>query len=400
MIVLAPKTSDVFALEGEMEFSGCNLYTGIYTVIQTEDGIITSIEEMRDRPVLDSDPILSRGFVDAQVNGYRGVDYSGMDLTEEKILNLIEDLAQAGTLRHVPTIITNSQQRIEGNLTSIQNAVARNARIRQAIAGIHVEGPYISKEDGPRGAHDPLFVRDPDIRELRSWQKAAGGLLKLVTIAPERNGSYEFIREAKKMGIPIALGHCNPNAEQIEKAVEAGATISTHLGNGSNALLPRLINPIWEQLANDNLYAGVISDGFHLPSSVLKVYFRTKGPSRMILVSDVALLGGYGSGIYKWGNIEVEVFDDGHLGLPGTPYLAGAGHLLDRGIPFCRRATGASLLETVCMATTNPVTALDLEGNRGNFQVGEVSDLICFHDGESQLQIVSFSHGKYERVLV
>lgn len=383
-----------------MEFSGCNLYTGIYTVIHTKDGVITSIEEKKDHPVLDTDPILSRGFVDAQVNGYRGVDYSGMDLTEEKILNLIEDLAQTGTLRHVPTIITNSQQRIEENLTIIKKAVARNARVRQAIAGIHVEGPYISKEDGPRGAHDPLFVRDPDIRELRSWQKAAGGLLKLVTIAPERNGSYEFIREAKKMGITIALGHCNPTLEQIEHSVEAGATISTHLGNGSHALLPRLKNHIWEQLANDDLYAGIISDGFHLPPSVLKVYLRAKGLSKLILVSDVALLGGYESGIYTWGNIEVEVFPDGHLGLPGSPYLAGAGHLLDWDIPFFRKATGASLLDTISLATTNPVTALELGGNIGNFKIGETSDLICFNYGSRRLQVASYSHGIIERVLV
>lgn len=383
-----------------MEFSGCNLYTGIYTVIHTKDGIITSIEEKKDHPVLDTDPILSRGLVDAQVNGYRGVDYSGMDLTEEKILNLIEDLAQTGTLRHVPTIITNSQQRIEENLTIIKNAVARNARVRQAIAGIHVEGPYISKEDGPRGAHDPLFVRDPDIRELRSWQKAAGGLLKLVTIAPERNGSYEFIREAKKMGITIALGHCNPTLEQIQQSVEAGATISTHLGNGSHAFLPRLKNHIWEQLANDDLFAGIISDGFHLPPSVLKVYLRAKGLSKLILVSDVALLGGYESGIYTWGNIEVEVFPDGHLGLPGSPYLAGAGHLLDWDIPFFRKATGASLLDTISLATTNPVTALELGGNIGNFKIGETSDLICFNNGSRRLQVASYSHGIIERVLV
>ena len=383
-----------------MEFSGCNLYTGIYTVIQTKDGIITSIEEMKDRPVLDSDPILSRGFVDAQVNGYRGVDYSGVSLTEEKILSLIEDLAQTGTLRHIPTIITNSQERIEENLTIIKKAVAHNARIRHAIAGIHIEGPYISKDDGPRGAHDPLFVRDPNIRELRSAQKAAGGLIKLVTIAPEREGSLGFIKEARNMGIAIALGHCNPTPEQIQQSVEAGASISTHLGNGSHALLPRLKNHIWEQLANDHLYAGIISDGFHLPESVLKVYLRAKGLSKLFLVSDVALLGGYDSGIYRWGNIEVEVFADGHLGLPGSPYLAGAGHLLDWDIPHFRNVTGSSLLETVSLATTNPVVALDLGGDTGNFAVGQSSDLICFKDGVRRLQVLSYSHGIYEEVLV
>ncbi len=382
-----------------MEFSGCNLYTGIYTVIHTKDGVVTSIEEQKDRPVLDSDPILSRGFLDAQVNGYRGVDYSGMDLTEEKILSLIEDLAETGTLRHVPTIITNSQERIEQNLSIIRKAVDKNPRIRQAIACIHVEGPYISKDDGPRGAHDPLFVRDPDIEELRSWQKAAGGLLKLVTIAPERKGSSEYIKAAREMGIAIALGHCNPTPEQIQESVDAGATISTHLGNGSHAMLPRLKNHIWEQLANDNLYAGIISDGFHLPASVLKVFLRTKGLAKLILVSDVALLGGYESGIYTWGNIEVEVFPDGHLGLPGSPYLAGAGHLLDWGIPYFRKATGSSLVDTISLATTNPVTALGLGGDTGNFKVGQASDIISFKDGESKLQVASFSQGTFEKVV-
>lgn len=382
-----------------MIVSGCNLYTGIYTVIHTSGGIISRMEEMKDRPVQETDPILSRGFVDAQVNGYKGVDYSGQDLTEKKILTLIDALAKSGTLRHIPTIITNSQERIEANLSIIREAVEHNPRIRQAIAGIHLEGPYISADDGPRGAHDPLFVRDPDIGELTRWQEAAGGLLKLVTIAPERAGSIAFIQEARKMGIAVALGHCNPTKEQIEAAVEAGATISTHLGNGSHALLPRLKNPIWEQLANDGLYAGVISDGFHIPPSVLKVYSRAKGLDKIILVSDVALLGGYEPGIYNWGNIEVEVFSDGHLGLPGSPYLAGAGHLLDWDIPLFRKATGASLLESVKLATTNPVVALRLGGHKGNFQVGEKADLIVFQDDEVRLKIHSYCHGLVEEAL-
>jgi N-acetylglucosamine-6-phosphate deacetylase len=214
--------------------------------------------------------------------------------------------------------------------------------------------------------------------------------LKIVTLAPERTGAIPFIRSLVEAGVTPAIGHTGASPERILEAVEAGARLSTHLGNGSHAQLPRLRNYLWEQLASDALGAGIIADGYHLPHSVIKVFHRVKGRERLILVSDVGPMGGLESGVHKWGNIDVEVHPDGHLGLPGTEFLAGAGHLLDRGVAQFLRATGTSLEETLYLVTLGPASLLGLPEHRAGSQgagepallplpeVGEPADLVQF----------------------
>jgi N-acetylglucosamine-6-phosphate deacetylase len=271
----------------------------------------------------------------------------------------------------------------------IAEAVTAPQELRLAIPGIHLEGPYISSEDGPRGAHDPEFVRDPDWEEFSIWQEASRGMIRLVTLAPERPGAQEFIRRASASGVKVALGHTAADAMAIEAAVRAGASLSTHLGNGSHGLIPRLKNYIWEQLACDDLHASIITDGFHLPDSVIKAFWRTKGEKKIILASDVAVMGGKEPGVYRWGGIEVQVFADGHLGLAGTEYLAGAAHLLDWDIPRCIAATGCSLAEAIAACTVNPARYLGMKGSFARLKPGSPAHLVLFHwkPGDKRLQI-------------
>jgi hypothetical protein len=176
-------------------------------------------------------------------------------------------------------------------LRIISAARRHDPQIAAAIPGIHIEGPYISAEDGPRGAHDPAYIRDPDVIEFKQWQEAADGKIALVTIAPERRGALDFIRQVVACGVATAIGHTAADPATIRQAIMAGARLSTHLGNGSHGQIPRLNNYLWEQLAADELMASIIADGFHLPASVLKVISPRKGLDKLILVSDVALLG-------------------------------------------------------------------------------------------------------------
>ncbi len=381
-----------------MEIAGVSVYTGKYSVIRTENGRITHI----DTPAAPGGvlPFLARGFTDIQVNGYRGVDYSGEGLAEEGMLRLLRDLARAGALRHVPTIITGSHERTKENLGIIRRAVEGNALLRAAIPGIHLEGPYISEIDGARGAHDARYARNPDIGELRDWQVAADGLIRIITLAPEREGMGDFIRAAAGMGVRVALGHTLATGGQIREAVQAGASLSTHLGNGSPAMLPRLKNPIWAQLAEDRMFASVIADGFHLPPDTLRVFARAKGMGRVILISDAGPLGGYAPGKYAWGNIGVEVHPDGHLGLAGTEYLAGAGHLLDRCVAFFRQAAGCELREAVLAASDVPARFLGLRTGTGNFTVGETADVIRFMESDERLRVLSWASGDWEETAV
>lgn len=326
-------------------------------------------------------PYLSRGFLDMQVNGFKGDDYSAEGLDSARIGRLVLNLAASGASQHIPTIVTRPKAQILRNLAAIAAARRASPLIAAAIPGIHIEGPFISSEDGPRGAHDPRYVRDPDFAEFREWQDAAEGLVKIVTVAPEREGAIGFIEKAAASGCVVAIGHSAAQPETIREAVAAGCTLSTHLGNGSHATLPRLKNYLWEQLAADELSAGIIADGFHLPASVVKAFSRVKGLDRLILVSDAAAPAGLEPGRRRWGNLEVELFPDGHIGLAGTPYLAGAGHLLDWDIPQFMRFSGASLAEAIGLCTANPARLLSLAGQSGGLALSAPADLVLFRLG-------------------
>lgn len=378
-----------------MIFQGINLYTGEYTRVNTQGGQV--LEVVAVPPPADTGlPYLSRGFVDIQVNGYRGVDYSGENLDAQGILALVRDLARAGTLRHQPTLITGSFERTRDNLIIIREALSAHPVLAAAIAGVHLEGPYISGEDGARGAHDIRYARDPDIEELRRWQDAAGGLIAQITLAPERRGAIPFIEQAVEMGIRVSIGHTMATPEEIAHAADAGATLSTHLGNGSPAMLPRLHNPIWAQLALDKLRASIIADGYHLPPAVIKVFARAKGAERLVLTSDVGPMGGLAPGRYAWGSAQVQVHPDGHLGLADTPYLAGAGHLLDRCVRVYQKATACTFLDAVDLATARPLDFLGLPGPAGDFVVGETADIISFDAGDERLQVRAYALGSFE----
>ena len=352
--------------------------------VRTVVGSPQSIAQARDRAWW------SHGFIDTQVNGYGGVDYSAADLSVEGITSVVRALRGRGTTRHVPTIITNPQERICRNLELIASACSGDAALAYAIPALHVEGPYISSEDGPRGAHDPQFVREPDIGELREWIAAAGGLLKIVTLAPERSGAIEAIRFLTNEGIVVAIGHTAADEGRIDQAIAAGARHSTHLGNGSHAVIPRLRNYLWHQLAHDELTAGIIPDGFHLPPAVMRSFARVKGLSRIVAVSDAAPVAGTPAGRRRWGSMEIEVHDDGHVSLAGTPFLAGAGHLLDHGVLQLLEHTDFSLHQVIETCTVNAAELIGLPTDElfRRPAVGSVPEsLIRFVIRDQQMQV-------------
>jgi N-acetylglucosamine-6-phosphate deacetylase len=315
-------------------------------------------------------------------------DYHLEDFSADKAARIVAYLDSSGTTQHIATMTTSPKERILRNLRTLLGALDADPNLKSAIPGIHIEGPFISRLDGPRGAHDPAFIRPPDIEEVKQWQEAAQGLIRLITLAPEWENAPAFIQQITDMGIVAAIGHTAAIGQQIRAAVDAGARISTHLGNGSHTHLPRLENHIWEQLAEDRLRAGIISDGFHLPDSVLKVFTRVKGLERLILVSDVAHPAGCEPGIHPRGNIDTQVFEDGHLGLPGTQILAGAGHLLDWDIPHFARVTGLSIGQIIPLVTVNPARLLGLDENYARLEPGAPANLVLFRwEGQKRLRI-------------
>ena len=225
------------------------------------------------------------GLIDVQINGYMGVDFSGPDLTVEGIRKATKALWKAGVTTYFPTIITSDFNRMKTNFAILAEA-QKDPEIGKSIPGFHLEGPYISPLPGFRGAHLEKYIKNPDWEEFQELQKAANNGIKLITVAPELDGAIPFIRNCVANGIIVALGHHNGSAEDIERAIDAGAKMATHLGNGCANEINRHHNPIWPQLADDRITPSLIADGFHLTKEEVRSFYKVKGPNKTILVSD------------------------------------------------------------------------------------------------------------------
>ena len=275
------------------------------------------------------DCYLMQGFCDLQVNGAFGVDINAPDLSIEALHYLCERLLAEGVTAWLPTVITASTDAILRQLSIVRQACEQDDLCATTIAGIHLEGPFLSPQEGARGAHDARFLQSPDLALFERFQAATGGRIRIVTLAPELPGAIEFIRSLAEQGVITAIGHSLADENTLQQAVSAGARLSTHLGNGLPALLPRHANPFLHQLAEDALMAGVIFDGHHLPSALRRIILRAKGVERLIMVSDATRLTGMPPGRYSEAvGGEVALSDAGRLSLAGTPYLAGAARTL------------------------------------------------------------------------
>lgn len=339
--------------------------------VALEDGVVRAVEP--------GDPSerrwLSPGFVDLQLNGYRGLDLNAPGLTPATVAALVAAVRGSGTTSFLPTVITAGEESMLAAMAAIARACRDDPDVAAAVAGIHVEGPHISPQDGPRGAHPLAEVRPPDLALFDRWQAAADGLVRLVTVSPHWPGSGDYIAALAARGVRVAIGHTDASPEQVAAAAAAGATLSTHLGNGIAATLPRHPNILWTQLADDRLTATFIADGHHLPADTLKAMLRAKGLDRAVLVSDVTALGGCAPGVYSQTiGGEVELSAEGRISLRGTPYLAGAALPLAAGVAVAAGLVGMDA--ALALATANPGRILG--DRRGSMAVGRPADLVRF----------------------
>jgi len=325
--------------------------------------------------ILPAEQWILPGLLDMQINGYGGHDLNAEDVTWETVVRMVHAVWATGVPLLCPTVITGSRERMSRSILAIVEACRKDPLVDRAVAGIHIEGPYISPADGPRGAHPPQHVRLPDWEEFESWLKIGEGRIRLVTVAPEIEGAIDFIRRAKAAGVTVAIGHTAAGAAAIRAAIAAGATLSTHLGNGSHAMLPRLENYIWEQLAADDLCASIIVDGHHLPPAVVKCFYRVKGPDRLVLISDASPIAGLAPGRYPGFHGEVELLPDGRIQMVGSPYLAGSGANLLAVVERMCEFSGVGLDQAAAMASYGPQRVLGLEGKTGPVAPGSPATL-------------------------
>ena len=365
------------------------LYTDSKPVsVEIKDGKIVSVQPI-DKLSDDTHPCyIAPGLIDNQVNGFAGVSFcfGGGDLNKEGILKATRELWKKGVTTYLPTLTTNSKEVLLRNFALLASSKNEEA-LHGSIAGYHLEGPYISPEDGYRGAHPLKYVHKPDWKEFMEIYEASGRNILTITVAPELEGAMEFIRKCTEMGITVAIGHHNATKFIVDEAVANGAKISTHLGNGCANMINRHNNPLWPQLANKQLMASIICDGFHLRDEEIAVFYKVKGPEKTIITSDVTGFAGLPPGNYKNEEGEtIELTKEGMLRYPAQNVLYGSASPISRGVTHIMKVTGCSLGEAVQMASTNPAKLYGLN-DRGSLEPGKRADLILFELGDSELTI-------------
>jgi N-acetylglucosamine-6-phosphate deacetylase len=365
-----------------MNCSGIDALTGAPVAVDFAD----TVTAVREAPDLRDAPFLAPGFIDLQVNGFGGVDYNRRDTPHAEIARSFHALFATGVTRFYPTVITGPPEDMAAalaNLSRAKDALPEG----DAISGFHVEGPHIAAEDGPRGAHPRHWVRPPDFDEFRRWQDAASGRVRIITLSPEWPQAPRYIERITAEGVVAAIGHTAATRQQLDAAVSAGATLSTHLGNGAHATLRRHPNYIWDQLADDRLMADFIVDGIHLDAAFLKVAIRAKTVVRAVLVTDAATPAAAPPGRYHLGEQEVDHTPDGRVVLAGTDRLAGSALRMDRGVFNLMRLAGLSLADAVRMATVNAALAGRVPGRSRGIVPGDRADLVQFRLTDQGLAI-------------
>jgi N-acetylglucosamine-6-phosphate deacetylase len=351
------------------EVSGRDPVTGRVRTIRIDAGRIDAVCDGGP----DEGAWLAAGLFDLQINGFAGHDFN--EATVDTVRAATVAVLESGTSVFLPTLITGPEDAMVSALRAIHDARDADPLVHHAIPAIHMEGPHIAPEDGPRGAHPLAHVRAPDLALFARLQAASGGLIGLVTMSPHWPQAADYIAALTAQGVRVAIGHTGADAGAIAAAVAAGARLSTHLGNGIAATLPRHPNPIWTQLAKDGLMASFIADGHHLDADTLKAMLRAKGLERSLLVSDAVALSGLEPGRYqaRIGGA-VDLLPNGRLQVAGTPFLAGATATLVQGVDNVIGAIGLSLADALALATAQPRRLFDRPG----VEVGAPADLVRF----------------------
>jgi len=353
------------------------------------DGEIISKVEWSDKKsdlgVSAPDVYISPSFFDPQVNGFAGVDFNGKDLTPKDVHLAAQLISATGVTSFFPTLITAPFERLLHQLKILKEAIEHDPLVFKMCKGIHLEGPYISSSEGPRGVHPLQFIRPPQWEEFEKFQEVCGGRIKLITLAPEIEGCLDFIKKAVSSGVVVAIGHTNASGEILEAAYKAGARLSTHLGNGVGDQILRPRNPFQKQLSMDGLMASIIADGIHLPENVVKDIVMTKTPKKVLLCTDAISGASQPPGRYRLADLEVETGEDGRTRLIETGSLAGSILTMPKAITNVIKFTGVDLGTAIKMAAGN--------GRKlfpemiGTIALGQPANLVVFRfDGEVKVE--------------
>lgn len=374
---------------GQVRIEGLHYQTGNPVEVVINNGKITSIQPIDRLAVNKNTFYIAPGLIDNQVNGFAGVSFAfgGGKLTAEGVKKITLELWKKGVTSYLATLTTNSREILMKNLEMLHQ-VKDDPELKGSLAGIHLEGPYISPVDGYRGAHPLQYVHKPDWNEFLDFYRISGKSILTLTIAPELEGAMDIIHKCTEMGIIVALGHHNASKKIIDEAVLNGARIATHLGNGCANMINRHDNPLWPQLSNDQLMISMICDGFHLRDEEIRTFYKVKDAEKTVITSDVTSFAGMPPGKYRTeGGDTIELTKDGMLRYPAQNVLYGSAIPVSAGVVHIMKVTGCSLADAIRMASTNPALLYGLS-DRGAITPGKRADLILFTIGERDLKIL------------
>lgn len=352
--------------------------------IEVKHGQICSADPVG--PIDEEKPFASPGFVDIQINGFAGIDFSDSALTAEKAVSVLQPIWKTGVTNLCATLITNTTERLERNFKVLEEARRLDAQFAATVPCYHLEGPYLSP-GGARGAHNPLLMRPPDWEHFSRLQIAAGGNIAMVTLAPELPGACDFIRRARSAGVVVAIGHSDGTPEDIHRAIEAGAQLSTHLGNGCPEFIHRHQNPVWAQIASDQLHASLICDGFHLPQDVVRTIYKAKGIGQCILVTDAVHVATLPPGRYSLVDLGIELLPSGQVVTADRRSMAGSALSMNRAITVFQNFAGISLEEALRAATANPGRLVRRCQTCMEIAPGQPANVTLFRPNPDALQI-------------
>ncbi len=375
-------------LNAQHTIEGIHYITGKPVQVTIKNGKIKKVKAIKN-PDKTYDYYIAPGFFDNQVNGFAGVSFAfgESDLAEEGIFKATNELWKKGVTTYLPTLTTNDLDVLRKNFKMLSK-VMNDKELRGSIPGFHLEGPFINPEDGYRGAHPKQYVCLPDWGEFMKLYRAADEKILELTLAPEMPGAQELIKKCSDKGIVVAVGHHNATKEQLDEAVAKGARISTHLGNGCANMINRHKNPLWPQLANDDLMISIICDGFHLLPEEIKTFFKVKGVDKTIITSDVTSYAALEPGIYKTETGEtIELTPEGMLCYPAQKVLYGSASPISKGVGHIMEVTGCSLADAIQMASTNPAKLYGLN-DRGTLDEGKRADIILFKINDSKIDLL------------
>jgi N-acetylglucosamine-6-phosphate deacetylase len=356
--------------------------------LHIEGNKIAQIEPFQPGPGqggVGSDLFISTGFFDPQVNGFAGIDFNDQNLRSEDVHRAARAISATGVTTFFPTLITTSFERLIHQLKILEKAMEEDSLVSNICKGIHLEGPYISSKEGPRGIHPPQFIRPPRWDEFEKFQEACEGKIKLITLAPEKEGALDFIEKAVSKGVVVSIGHTAASEDILGDGWKAGARLSTHLGNGMGRPFDRYRNPFQKQLSMDGLMASIIADGIHLPDYVVKNIVRAKGSGNILLCTDAVSAASQPPGRYRLADFELDAEGNGRARLAGTDTLAGSTLSIPKAIINVIKFTGISLGTAIKMATEN--------GRKlfpemiGTLSPGQPADLVLFRwNGELMIE--------------